>query len=198
VRIALGPQWLNAVPLVRIFALVCTLRVIAYFSSVLLNAQGLIRTQFQVLLTALLVRAALLAMLVPRLGLEGVALAATGCIAIEETLFLIVTFRRFRLSAAALVRCSWRSLVAAGVMAMVLIAEHGGWRSTEHITLARGWYDLVIGTISGAVVYTGVILFIWWISGRPRGAEATVLGVLTTTVRGLLKPNSKRPLASGH
>jgi O-antigen/teichoic acid export membrane protein len=108
---------INTVVLVRLLsALVAMLKVIAYFSGVLLNAHGLIHIQFRIAVAALVGRLVLLFALIGPFGLMGAAAGAIGGIALEEVLYLIVCFRRFSLKTMDLLRGTWRCFVATGVM----------------------------------------------------------------------------------
>ena len=186
IYLAFGARWLEAVPLVQLFALVCMAKVVAYISSVLLNAHGLLQVQFRILLAGLAVRVALLLLLVAPFGLMGAAFAATGCIAVEEVLFLIVTFRKFQLQAIDLLRGTWRCIVATSVMALVLSWQGLGWAPTPTSNAAAAEM-LAQGVLSGAAAYCAVVLAVWWVSGRPHGAETVFLDVMGGTLRGVLR-----------
>jgi O-antigen/teichoic acid export membrane protein len=184
IEVAFGTRWLQAVPLVQIFALVCMAKVVAYISGVLLNANGMLRVQFKILLASLIVRIALLLVLVAPFGLLGAAFAATGCIAAEEILYMVVTFRRFSLRTVDLVRGSWRCVLATGVMAVMLMAQGIGWASAPTGT---GEAALVIaqGVLTGAATYGIALLALWWAAGRPRGAETAFLDIIGNTLKHL-------------
>lgn len=177
IHLAFGSVWAEAVPLAQVFALVCMLKVAAYFSGVLLNAQGLIHIQARIVMIAVAVRLGLLAVLLVPYGMMGAAAAAAGCIAVEETLFIVVTFRRFHLRAMDLLRGIWRSLLATAAMAIVLVWEGVGWAPIPPDSSAMV-YDLLLGFASGAATFTVVLLLAWLASGRPRGAETLVLDML--------------------
>jgi lipopolysaccharide exporter len=184
VQLTLGPRWVSAVPLVQIFALLGMARVIAYFSSVLFNAHAMLTVQFRIMIVSTVVRLGVLVALIRPFGLMGAATAAIACIAIEEILFLVVTFRHFRLSPIDLLASVWRCMLAAAAMAAVLVWEGVGWVPAAASTagLLRA---LAVGVTSGAATYTIVLLVAWWAVGRPRGAEAYMLDMLQQLVRPL-------------
>jgi O-antigen/teichoic acid export membrane protein len=196
IHLAFGSRWVAAVPLVQVFALVCTLKVIAYFSAVLLNSQGLIYIQFRISCVSTVVRIVLLLLLVGPFGLMGAAMAVCGCIAVEEVLFLIYTFRRFNLRALDLVRGTWRCVLATVVMAGVVYWQGIGWAAVDDSAGAEV-RALVVGTLTGAATYTVVLLLAWWSAGRPRGAETVFLGVLNDTFRPLLRAGRLRSRSAG-
>lgn len=185
IHLAFGARWMAAVPLVQIFAVVSMAKVIAYISAVLLNAHGQIQVQFRILLVGLAVRVALLLVLIEPFGLMGAAAAATACIAVEEVLFLIVTFRRFHLRAIDLLRSTWRCALATLVMALVLVWQGVGWAGAPDTTGAA-FAMLAQGTATGAATYIAVLLAAWWLSGQPNGAETAFLDVIRNTARHLL------------
>ena len=182
VRLMLGERWAGAVPMVQIFALLGMARVIAYFSGVLLNSHAMLTVQFRIMLFSLLVRLGVLAVLIRPYGLLGAATAAAACIASEEILFLIVTFRRFQLSPLDLLASTWRCLLASAAMATVLVWEGFGWAPAAAST-AGVLRTLALGASSGATTYTLTLLLAWWCVGRPRGAETYVMEVLRQMAR---------------
>jgi O-antigen/teichoic acid export membrane protein len=174
VQLGLGERWMEAVPLVQVFAIVCTTRVIAFISTVLLNAHGMLRVQVVILALGLLVRIALLLVLVKPFGLLGAAVAATACTAVEEVLYLLVTFRRFGLDASNLLRGTWRCLLASVAMMIVLQVQGVAWAPAPS-GAAAGAGVIAQAVLTGALAYAVVVLASWWLSGRPRGAETTFL-----------------------
>ena len=185
ISLMFGPRWLDAVPLVQVFAIAAMMKVIAYFSGVLLNAHGLIHMMFRVIFASVVVRVGLLLALIGPFGLMGAAMAAAGGIAFEEVLFMIVCFRQLRLNPMDLVRGSWRAAVATGAMATVLMTLGFGQASavTNQAAAVR---DLAGGTVLGAATYAAVLLLLWLICRRPEGAETIFLGVFGGIFRRVL------------
>ena len=182
ISLLFGAAWLEAVPLVQMFGLVATVKVFAYFSGVLLNAHGLLSVIFQIMLVSVLTRAALLAVLIVPFGLIGAAAGAVCCTLLEEVLFMTYCFRRFNLRPRDLMRGIWRCVLAAGAMAAAL-----WWLDFGHASAvanqAAAVRDLIGGTVTGAVVYTAVLLALWLLSRRPDGAEAVFLTIIGNTAR---------------
>lgn len=185
VRLAFGPQWMEAVPLVQVFALLCMVKVIAYFSTVLFNAAGLIHVQVRVLYISLVVRAVLLFALIHPLGMTGAVIAAIASVAVEELLFLVITFRRFKLRPIDLLRDIWRSMLAAAAMAAVLRWQGIGWLPTPGSSAELG-STLAIAVASGAATYGAVLLLLWLICGRPDGAERSFIQLVGGTLQRLI------------
>jgi Polysaccharide biosynthesis C-terminal domain len=133
-------------------------------------------------MVGLAIRLVLLFALIGPLGLMGAVIAAVACFMAEEILFLIVTFRMFKLRAIDLLRATWRSILATVVMALVVVAEGIGWAppATGNLRMAT---DLFTAASSGAIVYCAVLMTAWRLSGRPDGAETMLLGVVQETWR---------------
>ena len=182
IALMFGAQWLEAVPLVRIFALTGMVKVVAYFSGVLLNAHGLIHLQFRILATSTVARVLVLFVLIGPFGLLGAAAAAAVCVLLEEAMFLFVCFRHFRLSPLKLVRGSWRCALATGGMAAVLLWVGFG-AAHEVVSPMALLRDLAAGVPLGMAVYTALLLTLWLATGRPPGAEAMFLDIFGGAMR---------------
>ncbi len=182
VALMFGERWLEATPLVQIFALLGVTKAIPYFCSALLSAKAQLKVQFRVIMASLAVRIVLLFALIHSLGLVGAVIAATVSFMAEEILFLIVTFRIFKLRMADLLRSTWRSVLATFAMTLVVVAEGIGWAPAAGDN-ARLAMDLMIAASSGALTYGTVLLAAWWASGRPDSAETMFIGIVQDTWR---------------
>lgn len=189
VQVTLGQKWIATVWLVRIFALLSVARMITGFSSVLFSAHAILTVQFRIMMASLLVRAGLLIALIHPYGLVGAAIAAVGCVAVEETLYLIVTFRKFGLHPWALLSSTWRCVLATAAMTIVLVSEGVGW-APPTTNMWDAWETLALGICSGAAAYIVALLLAWWCAGRPAGAESYTLDVIRQLVRQLGKRRS--------
>ncbi len=189
VKLAFGTLWAGAAPLVQILAIAGTLTVFGLISSTLFSAHGLLRQVFGLSLATLILRVVLLIVFIDWRGLDGAALAVAITIATEQGLYVLLTIRQFALSPAALLRHTWRCLLATAAMAMVLLRTGLGWQTvaTDSGTLPE---YLVVAVAVGAATYTAVLLAAWLAAGRPPGAETDFLalarrlvGRLTRTLR---------------
>ncbi len=172
IELAFGPGWDAAVPVMRILGLPFCLTVFGMVGQTLFLAQGHMRTSLAITVGATAVRLALLAALVPRLGLTGAALAASAGIVLEQGLSAVWAMRRLRLSLAAdLLPQVWRGVLATSAMAASLWFAGLGWRAIGPI-----W--LVSAILLGAGVYGVALLLLWAMAGRPPGPEADMLALL--------------------
>ena len=66
--------------------------------------------------------------------------------------------------------------------ALVVWAEGIGWAAPSAGALALA-IDLSIAASTGAFVYCGTLLAIWWLSGKPEGPETMLLSIAYDTCR---------------
>ncbi len=177
VRLLFGPNWVEAIPVVRVLAIAGAATVFGYIGWTLFSAHALLRTVLTVSVLAAAARVLLLVLLLPRAGVLGAAIAVTVSIAFEDALYIGLTFRRFGVGASALLARVWRGALAASCMAAVLVWSGMGWAQST-----GGPGELAIQLASaialGGLVYAGVLLLAWFASGRPAGAEADAVVLL--------------------
>ncbi len=183
VRLAFGPGWEAAIPVMRVLGVTGAVMVCAYLGSTLFFAHSQMSTCFKVTCAAALARMALLVVLIPIYGLTGAALATAASLAVETLCYVVLIARHYGLPPSALLRETWRCFAATGAMAAVLWAAGLGW------TPAVGSFSVVATRLAaavalGAVVYCAVLLGTWLASGRPAGAEADWLRVVRRAVPG--------------
>ncbi len=177
IRIAFGPDWLGAIPLVRVLGIAGTLTIFGYTSSTLLSAHSQLRAILGVNLCMAALRVVLLVALVAAYGLVGGAVAVLVSIALEQATYLALTFRRFHVRPAVLLGQTWRVLAAAAAMTGVLRVTGLGWVAMpgDGLVMVRG---LAMAVVLGAATYAGVLALLWLGCGRPPGAEADLAAVL--------------------
>ena len=179
-HLVFGARWDAAVPLVQLFAFIGMFRVSGAVSAVLLTAEGLVARAFRVELASAVLRVVLLLVLVPRFGLLGAAAGVAVIALVEEVYYLVITFRHTGLRPRDLALGLWRPALAAGVMALVLLA--GGLDRPVEGGLVWNIVGLGGTVLLGGLVYGGTLLLAWLASGRPRGAETYVLGMARQAV----------------
>jgi O-antigen/teichoic acid export membrane protein len=174
VRLALGSQWLGAVPLVWILALPGAVTIISSVSAAALNAQGLPHLNFYLGAISTALKVPLLVGLVFAFGLVGGAVAVALSLFVEQLVYLEATRRRLHVRVVGLAWGAWRPLLATATMAAVLTGCGLGWAHADGSTLAAARMAAV-GTLIGVAVYTLTLLTAWIASGRPDGAEGDAL-----------------------
>ena len=169
VPLLLGPNWVDAAPLVALFAIYGALHAIDTNSAYVFLALGKPR-----LITIVgSVRAGMLAVLL-LIGMlfNGVEGAAQGCfVSIALTLpvsfFLLV--RNIDLGLADLLGRLWRPAAATAAMAVAVfvLAQAMPFGDTSLEALVR----LLLVAALGALAYVAGLLALWYVSGLPTGAE---------------------------
>lgn len=169
VPVLLGPKWLDSVPLMEILALNGGLLMFHSSICTVLIANGhphrVTRTNslFVVLLLALL------GGLIPLFGLNGAAYAALGASVLTTPLYLSEIHRSLGVPVMQFVRVGIRPLIAAMVMAGLVRWILPEWTIDTKLVISIGW--LFGGVTVGVVSYSATILLLWFVAGRPDGAE---------------------------
>lgn len=177
----LGAKWTDAAPLMSWLAMAMAMMVISNTAFAVLNASGRERLALQLtwLRTAVLV-----GLLVPAAyaaSVEAVAAARFAIMAAFVPVFLACTARLLGLSPLAPLQAIWRPAAAALVMTVIL--------EVLPLEAAPGAApQLILAVAAGALVFTGSLIGLWLLAGRPPGFERTALGFLVGLRRGLVQP----------
>jgi peptidoglycan biosynthesis protein MviN/MurJ (putative lipid II flippase) len=131
---------------------------------------------FELSVATLILRVALLIFFIGRMGLFGGALAAAIAIAVEQSLYVLLTIRHFALRPTDLVRHTWRCLLATAAMAAVLLRTGLG-RHTAAPDAGVLAQQLAVAVVVGVATYSVVLLAAWFAAGRPPGAETDFLAL---------------------
>ncbi len=171
-RLALGPGWDQAVPVLQVMAVAGTMLLFGHLSQHLLSAHALLGRVVGITLAGAAVRVGLLLALIPGYGVKGAAVAAGVAICIEQGLLVVTALRHFGIGLGTLAGQVWRPAQAAAAMAVVLWIAGLGW-----VPAAPGGAlgQLIAPVAVGTMVFTATLLGAWLASGRPGGAEADVL-----------------------
>ena len=168
-RLALGPGWEQAVPVLQVLAVAGTMLVFGHLSQHLLSAHALLGRLVGIVLAGAALRVVLLLALIPGFGATGAAMAAAIAIGVEQGLMIATALRRFGIGFGGLAAQVWRPVLATGAMGVVLRAFGLGWAPGN---------GLVVGVVVGAGVFVVGLLGAWLLAGRPAGAEADLLGLV--------------------
>ncbi len=168
-RLALGPGWEQAVPVLQVLAVAGTMLVFGHLSQHLLSAHALLGRLVGIVLAGAALRVVLLLALIPGFGATGAAMAAAIAIGMEQGLMIATALRRFGIGFRGLLAQVWRPVLATGAMGVVLWGFGLGWAPGD---------GLVVGVVVGAGVFVVGLLGAWLLAGRPAGAEADLLGLV--------------------
>lgn len=182
VKLALGWNWLDAIPIIQIVALTGVFHVIIQTSGNLFGVRGETRLLFRMSLLSAVVRIPLLIVLVGRHELVGAAIAIAVVLGLEAALYLVFTARRLGLGAMDFASALWRPFLATAVMGGCLAAAGLGWsdRSGEPIWLVLA---VLVTAGLGMTIYGLALGLAWWAAGLPDGAERQLLEFARQAIR---------------
>ncbi len=178
IKLAFGPDWLQAVPLVEVLGVAGTMTLFGSVSATLFTAHAWMRPMAKISGATTIACVLLLAALVPYFGVLGAAFAIAITDAFNQAIYLVATLHRLGLRLSALFSRVWRSLLASTAMVLALVRLGLGWTVLPGNQLALASH-LFWAVVLGAGVYFAFLLGAWMAAGRPSGAEADVLALAT-------------------
>jgi len=181
VRVVLGEQWTEAVPLLEFCAIWTLLDAIAHHGQMIFVIVA--RQRFYVLMNGSLIlfRAVAVLLLGYFGGVNWVAAGMAATAGVSLVVSLWFGLPSISASWGDFVRPVWRAIAAAAVMsAGVLILRVVMPVSSE---LHAATLELCAAVALGAVLYVGTLIGLWVMSGRPVGPEQQVLGVVLEVIR---------------
>jgi lipopolysaccharide exporter len=188
VRLMLGPDWMDAAPLLQLVALGSVLAVFGHACHAHFDAFGLLRQDFTVILFNAVTRTGLVALLVPGHGLMGGAAGVALSLFLEPIAYQAMKWWALPYSPLALAGVTIRPVLATAGMALAV-----SWLHVGAGVLTADFFGLVVRLTSAVVVgagsYSVLILALWWLMGQPAGAEADILAAIRQrSVVGRLRP----------
>jgi lipopolysaccharide exporter len=173
VRVAFGPKWLEAIPLIQILGISAAIGALGGITGTLFSAYAMLRTTLLITLTGGLVSAALLLALLPGGTLVTAALVGAAVGICEQVVTVGIAMRRFGVRPANLARALWRSVLGVVVMGGALI-----WLGLGLVPApAAPWRQMLGTAAAGAAIYVLVTGLAWLAAGRPDGPERDLLAL---------------------
>lgn len=169
VRVLLGAQWQHAVPVIEVLALSGAISAITANAMSVYMALGRPSLYTGILLTRLVLLAAMVAALSGRYGMLGVAYAELVASAGSLLVSLHTLLRTIDLPVRQYAVHLWRPVVASGSAAAVVHAAIG--LIGPHDSIENAFLGLLVGLAVGALIYPTAVWALWVASGRPDGAE---------------------------
>jgi len=193
VPIMLGPNWLDAIPLIQVLAIGGGIGALQSSSWAVFLALGHMRTVAYLGIFSLVVMVPWLLVLTAWLGVIGAAWAFLSMIVALMFVTYTLLLRALGLSSLALLKTFWRPLVGIVVMAVAVQRLSADW--TVAAELADQALRLTGAVGLGATTYAGVVLLLWLLAGRPEGAERIVLDHLWPMIRAGLGLKAQRSVS---
>ncbi|MDP3168460.1 MAG: lipopolysaccharide biosynthesis protein [Hydrogenophaga sp.] len=175
VGLLLGPQWTEAVPIMQILGLCGLVGALQGNMYVVMSAMG--KPKANTLLGAFL-----LVLTLPALVFFSLQYGALGAAYAQFVSALVgfcgIVWVFTAVTGAAklkLFSVMWRPLVASGFMAATIFCA-------DQVLIALNWNVVLVARLAGLVVlgavsYALFVLALWWLAGRPAGAEAALLSI---------------------
>lgn len=193
VGVLLGARWSEAAPVVAIVTMSVFMSPFSYTASIVLTAIGKLKSNFAVVVMASVAKLAILYVAAQTGSLITIAAASVTITSLESLLFIII-LRRNGSRTGGLLKPLCRILASGGLTALALYATGLAWAGTVVVPpLECLLYGCILGVVGGAT-YTGALLGLWTLAGRPDGPERQIvtmfLPVLTrlwARVLGLLR-----------
>lgn len=187
VILILGAQWRDAAELMQIFGVGSIGLSLGLIATVLLQAHLRLRLLTAITFAAAALRIAVVMTVLPLFGLGGLAFGATTVMLMEAAVLSGFALRLAGTTARAYLRGVWRPVMAVMVMVLVVFLSGEGWRPPPASTREALILCLVCASL-GAATYGSTLLALWFLSGRPTGAETDLLALgqrfVTPVLRG--------------
>ena len=167
VRLAFGPGWDGAVPVLRVLGLAGIMTVFGQISLHLMSAHSLLGRLTLAALAGAVLRIVLLLLLIPRFGVSGAAWAAGIATCVDQGAALVMALRHLGVRLAAFGSQIVRPLLAACAMTVGVVSV-SSWHALDDEVV----WSLMVQAVVGAIIYTLVLLATWMAAGRPDGPEA--------------------------
>jgi O-antigen/teichoic acid export membrane protein len=181
VRVAFGPNWLAAIPLIQIFGIAAAVGALGGIATTLFSAHAMLRTTFTVILAGGVVRFGLMLALLPGGTLLTAALIGVSVGLCEQVAIIGVVMVRFHVRLAELARALWRSVLGAAAMGGALV-----WLGLGLVQVTAAPWTQMLGTAAaGAAIYVAVVGLAWAASGCPAGPERDLLALAGGVLRRL-------------
>lgn len=171
VRVALGPNWLDAIPLMEVLAIYGLLATFSTVSGPVYMALGRLR-----ILTIISVISALV--MIPSLyygtqyaGAYGAALALTLAGGVWVAIDFVVITRLVGIPAVSVLAAGWRTFASTIVMTVAVLGVQS-LISAPGTTFFSHLIDLLLSVGTGMLAYLATHLLTWHLSGRPDGPES--------------------------
>jgi O-antigen/teichoic acid export membrane protein len=177
VRVLLGHQWLAAIPVLEIMAISALFALLWANQFTMLYAIGMPRIPGTIAIARLFVFLPAVWGLVSDHGAWGVAVAAALANAAVLALGLRISLPLLGVTVRAYIGALWRPLVAAAIMAVAVRLAIERFGAVESSIDGLGQLAVAVG--SGVTVYVLVLSILYFLSGRPSGAESLFMHRLT-------------------
>ncbi len=183
VHLILGAQWTAVIGIIEIISVVSTASMLTAIGGAYLTATGGVHTTFWLLVQSFIVRVPLMIACIAQWGLVGAAIGAGLSLAIDQCFGLWAVLPRIEVRVRQVAAALWRPIAASAGMAGALLPAGLAWTPATDLTTLGLILDLATRSMAGAAVYLITLAALWFLSGRPDGAERHILGMIRKRLR---------------
>lgn len=175
VRVAMGPNWVEAIPVMQVLAVAGIARVCSANSDAHLLALKLPHLTTVLACFGAVVGVVSMLWATSIWGLIGAAWAASATAASQLLLNYAIIWRAAGIPPTAVGAVIWRSIAACLAMSAAVLALLDRWPRTDAPLVP--WLELCSASVVGAFTYVVTHLVLWRLSGAPPSAEKHALRV---------------------
>jgi len=175
VYLSLGPHWLVAITVIRFLAPIFGFQMVFGPVYALAFALGATKALFHRSVIIMVVRVPMIFAGLYFYGLYGLLVARVASGVLESAVNMYMVNSLIGISPWEQLRVTWRSLLSGIGMTAVVVAV--GWMLPASHEFGMSALSLASMVLSGAIVYCGLHLILWQVSGRPAlGLETEIVG----------------------
>ena len=193
VQVLLGAKWVDVIPLIQVLAIFGILRASMSNTGSVYLALGRPKILTWLVLLYLAVLLPGLYWLVREHGAYGAAIAALLAATIQTPVAFAVVMRQLGLGVAAVGAVMWRPVTVGVFMGAAVYGTRSCWLNAEASDTPSYLFQLVALVPFGALAYVATIIGIWFLSGRPHGAESILLSIAKSRWDNWTKAGAKPP-----
>ena len=183
VRITLGLNWLETIPLIQVLCIAEFVRLMTAAASPIYVATG--RPQYMMVLYAGTAIATIPFLIygAESAGALGAAYATLAVAVVSAALDFFLVNRVLRLSLSRLFAGCWRPVISVTLMVTAVTELQALWPTSE--TLGNLSLMLAAAVVLGGIVYSACGFTLWILAGRPRGAERHLFEAIKMALKGI-------------
>ena len=174
VRVLLGPKWQDTSAVLSILAFYGLSRVLGSNAYTACVALGRLKDWFRITILHVLLLVPLLLVLTRSHGLIGAAIAYVVASMAVLPANIGITVHMLRIPIADMRGVLWRPVVASVAM-YVCVRSAMGMTGGGEETASRAIVTLALLVLLGLVTYAAGVWVMWWMAGRPEGAEVAAV-----------------------
>jgi len=181
VPVLFGEVWFNAVDIVKIIALSSAMTALINSTHHIYLAQTKQKIITALSITGLLIFLPTLYYLVPLFGAIGAAYAILIKNIVIFPVTILVLMKQLKLTMSELSSIFYRPIISSVIM--YLIVDYSLMIMTLNFENVMNIFFLMGFVIEGVFLFILIILFMWWLAGKPNGAEKNLIYIISNKIK---------------